>query len=164
MIKLEIDDRRFNEYIRNAKNFFDTDLMDDIGNECVNFFKDSFIKEGWHNITFEPWKKVRDKEGKILINRGNLRRSIRISSIDNKKVEIIADEKYAKIHNEGGTIKVNDNMRKLFWHKYKKTNNEKWKALALTDTINIPQRQFMGESETLNDEIEKIIFDKWKRI
>ena len=50
---------------------------------------------------------------------------------------------------------------------YKKTQNEKWKWMALTKketlTIKIPKRQFIGESETLMNELDKMFIDRIKQ-
>jgi len=80
-------------------------------------------------------------------------------------VEVTAGEgvPYAAIQNNGGTItvKMTDKMRKYFWYMYKQTGKGMWKGLALTKketlTIKIPQRQFIGNSDTLDKNIDKYI-------
>ena len=73
---------------------------------------------------------------------------------------------YAAIHNEGGTItvKVTEKMRKYFWAMYYKTQDSRYKWMALTEketlTIHIPKRQFIGESYTLNKQLEKLIIEE----
>ena len=81
---------------------------------------------------------------------------------------ISAGEKlsYAAIHNEGGTIsvRVTEKMRKYFWAMYYKTQNSRYKWMALTEketlTIHIPKRQFIGESYTLDKQLEKLIIEE----
>ena len=55
---------------------------------------------------------------------------------------------------------------------FKKTNDNKWKYMALTKkdsiTLKFPQRKFMGESATLmsnlDKELKRIIFEKFKKM
>lgn len=106
-------------------------------------------------------------------------------------VSIVNSVPYASIHNEGGTINQNipisQDMRKFAWamffksagiHKGKKSKGAtspenlspealKWRGLALTKkstlsrSIQIPKRQFIGESQELTEivtnEIEQTI-------
>lgn len=108
------------------------------------------------------------------------------------KVTIFNDVVYAAIHNEGGTVhpKITPKMRRFAWAKYyelkgrqKGAQNrtsqsagnqpdsgeaEKWKRLALTKketlTINIPQRQFMGQSAELDAKISAYVEKEVLRI
>lgn len=108
------------------------------------------------------------------------------------KVTIFNDVVYAAIHNEGGTVhpKITPKMRRFAWAKYyelkgrqKGTQNrtsqsagnqpdsgeaEKWKRLALTKketlTINIPQRQFIGQSTELDAKISAYVEKEVLRI
>ncbi|GGF22378.1 phage virion morphogenesis protein [Hymenobacter cavernae] len=66
-----------------------------------------------------------DRGRAILVKSGKLRRSIRVDSIDSERVTISTDIEYAQAHNEG--------------HVY--------------DNRTLPQRQFMGASKRLNDEV-----------
>lgn len=82
-----------------------------LGNDAVNFFLDSFKKQGWLGNSFTPWpaRKVVTKWGKtkrnkgraILIDSGRLRRSIRITGASGGAVTIGTNVPYAKAHNEG---------------------------------------------------------------
>ena len=99
------------------------------------------------------------------------------------KVTVFNDVIYAPIHNEGGTITVpvTARMRRFAWAKYyslgggrngaqegregsKNANPDeagKWKGLALTKkqalTINMPRRQFMGDSAELTEKIAEYL-------
>jgi len=59
---------------------------------------------------------------------------------------------YSGLHNEGGvlTIRITKKSRKFFWYMFYKTNDLKWKMMALTKKesfqMYIPPRQFMGHS------------------
>ena len=127
--------------------------------------------------------------GTLLSGRNHLFKSIKYIPSD-YRVKILNDVIYAPIHNWGGTITVTvtDRMRRFAWAKYRETSGETkkntgkksrgkatskrppnpqaqmWKGLALTKkkklNIHIPQRQFLGESEELNEEIEKKMAEK----
>lgn len=82
-----------------------------LANDALNFFLDSFKKQGWLGTTFTPWpaRKVATKWGKtkrnkgraILIDSGRLRRSLRITRVSQGSAYIGTDVPYAKAHNEG---------------------------------------------------------------
>ena len=140
-----------------------SDLPQKVAEQARNFFLASFIKQGWTDTSFIPWVKRKDDLTHKLLNQSYaLKNSIKITKADFENVEISAGEglNYAAIHNEGGTItvKVSAKMKRYFWYMYKKTEDEKWKWMALTKketlTIKIPKRQFIGESETLMKNLE----------
>lgn len=124
--------------------------------------------------------------GTLLSERKVLFKSIKYIPSD-YRVKISNDVIYAPIHNWGGSVSVTvtDRMRRFAWAKYRETSGETkkntgkksrgkatskrptnpqaqmWKGLALTKkkklNIHIPQRQFLGDSEELNEKIEKRI-------
>lgn len=133
------------------------------------FFLQSFIKQGFTDTSFIPWVKRMDTlPHKTLQQSLTLKNSLRIAEQSPEKVVISAGEKlsYAAIHNEGGmiTVKVTEKMRKYFWAMYYKTQNSCYKWMALTEketlTIHIPKRQFIGESYTLDKQLEKLIMEE----
>ena len=133
------------------------------------FFLQSFIKQGFTDTSFIPWvKRVDAFPHKTLQQSLTLKNSLRIAEQSPEKVVISAGEKlsYAAIHNEGGTIsvRVTEKMRKYFWAMYYKTQNSRYKWMALTEketlTIHIPKRQFIGESYTLDKQLEKLIIEE----
>jgi phage gpG-like protein len=112
---------------------------------------------------------------------GTLKRSLRIKKADESGAIVSVDDAipYADIQNFGGKIPVTPQMRRFFWamyyksangitydvktrgvHNTKKNNalNDQanfWKSLALTKEkfINLPARQFIGDSATLERQI-----------
>ena len=134
-----------------------------------DFFKESFRDQGWTDRTFDPWEKrsagaPRNEGRNILVDSGRLSDSISIISQKWNNVEVgSVGLDYAQVHNEGATITVpiTEKMRDFFWHKWYDTGNEKWKAMALTPQesfqIDIPQRQFIGDSMKLRKEIERAV-------
>ena len=114
-----------------------------IGNEAKNFFVASFRKQGFDDKNVQPWK-PRKKEGKrkgraILVDIGDLKRSIVREPVNKTQlsVKISTDLDYAKVHNEGGTMKNGGKM---------------------------PKRQFMGDSYKLNEMCKKIIVSQLDKI
>ncbi|MDR1372607.1 MAG: hypothetical protein LBJ17_05720 [Dysgonamonadaceae bacterium] len=112
---------------------------------------------------------------------GNLRDSIRKTEESTKRVVVGTDKPYAEIHNEGGFIVVTARMKKWWWWQYSKLAGsvrttkkgkisksarnvgagkkaEFCKRMALMKVgsrIKIPKRQFIGESKTLMNELDR---------
>jgi len=132
-------------------------------------FRDSFQRQGWiEKRTVQRWapRKAteRGRSRGILIQSGRLRRGIRTRVRSRRKAEISNDVPYAKAHNEGETIRqsiaITPKMRKFFWAKYYETQDERWKAMALSKgpinrTITLPERRFMGVSPFVEERILK---------
>lgn len=140
-------------------------LPKEVAEKARAFFLTSFIKEGFTDNNFIAWPKRRDElTHKMLSQSLKLRESVQIKEANFNRIVISAGENipYAEIHNNGGTIlvPVTKKMRKYFWMMFKKTNDEKYKWMALTKkeqmTINIPKRQFIGESFALENKIDAL--------
>ncbi len=162
---------------RLAKEFsrLESVLPTKLGNIAVNFFKDSFQRQGFiEKNRVEKWKprkewpgmkgRSRGKQRALLVKTGRLRRSIRVTQKGKGFVIVGTDVPYARAHNEGGEIKQTVNitakMRKFFWARFYDTGDTMWKHLALKRTpikrtINMPERKFMGLSEFLERRLEK---------
>lgn len=140
------------------------------GKTALSFFKDNFQKQGWTDAHFEPWDKRQEPDqrpgGAVLTQTGNLRDSLQILERSALSIVFGSHSPYAEIHNEGGviTIKRTDKMRRFFWYMYKRTEQEHWKWMALSDkeqfTVKMPQRKFIGESQTLNNTLEKWLVNR----
>lgn len=158
-----------------------------------NHFRQNFRDAGFHDGGLHPWKKTRrqemgDKRTPLTSQRNHL-----MSSIDTiatpGQVIVVNPVPYAAIHNDGGTIHshptITPKMRKMAWAKVyalsgvKKGEKlpkelpklaEKWRALALTKkeklniTIDMPKRQFIGNSRELSQKLHKIITDTFIQI
>ena len=129
----------------------------------VEFFKDSFHKQGFTDTSFQGWPQRKDDVDpgrKILIKSAFLMNSIQVFSASGKQIVFGSDAEYAEIHNSGGTVSIpiTPKSKKYFWFMFKATGNTMWKALALTKkgsiTVNIPKRQFIGHSKTLMDSLD----------
>lgn len=159
--RIEIDMTQFDNMTRIAQHVID-ELMEDIGLFIVEEV-DSNFRHGWFRGDggTTPWKPSNNGKSP-LIGTGNLRRSIGIKYLSEDTVIVGPQHesisKYAEIHNEGGTINITEQMRKFFWAMWYQEGNVFWKRMALKkDMIIIPQRQFIGESQWLENEIAKLV-------
>lgn len=145
-----------------------------------NFERQSFFSEQWARR-----KSPMRPGGAVLVDTGQLRRSIQSRSTDSS-ITFFSTLPYAAIHNEGGEIKVTRKMKAYFWHKYyeatgsfgRKKNGEKrqdkrtvqlsteaefWKLLALMKvgkSIRIPKRSFLGAAPEVENAVKEIIEEK----
>ena len=115
------------------------------------------------------------RRGTLLSGSDHLFTSINYFPAD-YRVRIENNVHYAPVHNWGADIPVTERMRKYAWYRFlKEAGNDKnrvsrkkksaarmidpeakfWRGMALTKkkSIKIPQRQFLGESQELNDAI-----------
>lgn len=123
------------------------------GNTALNFFKDSWSKEGFTDVRLERWpaRKVNDgARRRLLVQTGRLRRSLRMTHTTTRVV-ISTDVPYAQIHNEGGqvkgTVKVKAHTRQ---GRPVRAHNRKV-------DFKIPKRQFMGHSKLLDRRLELLV-------
>jgi phage gpG-like protein len=145
-----------------AKQYLSGDVMEVIGTEAVKHFKQNFVNEGFDDKKWAARKTKVKLNKKILTGQGS---GDHLSdSIDYKTkgytVTIYTDKVYGEIHNEGGTITVTPKMKKFFWAKSIEAKeagdldaSEQYKWCALAKKITIVQREFMGESDVLNEKI-----------
>jgi len=153
-----------------------------IGNITENHFKDGFVKGGGStDENIGGWKKRKflkyTRKGKvsstnnsaILVNSGKLKRSIRI--IKKNWKEIIVGSRglrYASIHNRGGVIKQVLTNKQIaffgFMYGYTKQDYFLKMAKSRTITIDIPKRQFIGNSRVLSKKIHNLIKREFKKI
>jgi phage gpG-like protein len=145
-----------------------------IGATIIDFALDNWDKQGFQAGSFQPWEKtVEPKPGRsILVGKqsGRLRRSIRELRTSQSKVEVGSSLDYAKIHNDGGVIRVpvTDRSRRFFWAQYYRTNDPRWRGMALSKKsafmIRIPKRQFIGQSPVLDRMVKEALEKELKTI
>lgn len=151
-----------------------------VGNEAVNWVKDSFTQQGWRGAAFESWKAVKSEKRKgaaILIKSGRLRRSIRILKFNFDSVSVGSDVVYAEAHNRGfnGIVSVKKHDRNRFGKAAASSLKTKRKKsityLAGTSsvgahqkTMNLPRRQFapenLNDSPVFNKAMEERVFSE----
>lgn len=98
--------------------------LQDIRVEAADEFDRNFEREAFFNQKWQR-RKWRDDESRgLLVQTGALRRSInlgqtpRFAQIQGNRITFQSDLPYARIHNEGGEIKVTRKMQKYFWYRY----------------------------------------------
>lgn len=154
------------------------DIQVELGDEFDrNFERQAFFSEAWARR-----KSPNRPGGTLLIDTGNLRRSVRSRTTENS-ITFFTDLPYAAIHNDGGEIVVTAKMKRFFWYKYyeatgsfgRKKNGERrndkrmrqlsteadfWRFMALKragTTIRIPRRRFLGAGPEVELIVRKII-------
>ena len=146
-------------------------ILRDIQVEMTDEFDQNFERQAFFSQAWQRRKSPTRPEGHILVDTGQLRRSIKSRTTDNSVI-FYTDLPYAEIHNDGGEIVVTPRMKRFFWHKYYQATgsfgrkkdgsrrNDKrtiqlsdeaefWKFLALKkagSTVRIPRRRFLGSS------------------
>jgi len=145
--------------------------------EMLRYTDQRFREQGWDG---KPWRQrkpgAKNNTGRaLLMNRGRLRRSVRITRITDTEIVQGSDVPYARIHNEGfnGSQNVKAHNRSLkFKAQYtdltQKTKRGKWKVRTakgvyetkvknFTRRMRMPRRQFMGDSPYLSRNLGRII-------
>ena len=172
--------RTMNEDMRKIIRRILKDIRVEMGDEFDrNFERQAFFSEAWQRR-----KSPTRPGGSILIDTGNLRRSIRSRTTEDS-ITFYTDLPYAAIHNDGGEIVVTKRMKGYFWHKYmtlagvlqwarrkdgtmrrdkqtrqQSTEAEFWKFMALKkegSTIKIPRRRFLGTSPEVEQAVREIV-------
>lgn len=127
-----------------------------LGNDALNFFLDSFKRQGWQGATFQPWAPrkyaAKDKGRAILVKTARLKRSLQLSTVESLSFKVSTDVPYAKPHNEGLNQLVNQSV-KAHSRKGKLGKTQQVKAYSRAMQINMPRRQFMGESPVLTKQL-----------
>ncbi|MEE3448445.1 MAG: phage virion morphogenesis protein [Bacteroidales bacterium] len=152
-------------------------MMREIAVSLGDLFDKSFETKSFGG---KAWpKRILNLKGSLMMQSGALRRSIN-AKVSGFKITFTSNLPYAKIHNDGGKIKVTAKMKRYFWamhkqysKKVKKRKNgtvmkaslknnelaEFYKAMALKKVgseITIPQRQFIGNAPEVEIRIKKI--------
>ena len=160
-----------------------------VGEMAIAHFKMNFRDGGWNDNGLTRWKTTKRQEHggsgtyyaytPLRSQQGNLMGAFTYKA-GSGKVLGANNLRYARIHNEGGTIRhqITPRMRRYAWHRFyeaagitKEDSAEErkrkeaamndvdrfWKRLALTpkqvSTVVIPQRKFMGQSAELSQKI-----------
>lgn len=159
-------------------------ILKDIGKDLGDEFDQNFEREAFFSQAWQRRKSPTRPGGHILVDSGDLRRSIRSETRDSSIV-FLTDHPAAAIHNEGGEITVTAKMKRFFWAKYKETTGSFgrrkdgtlrkdkqaiqltdeasfWKTMALMkpgSKIRIPQRKFLGMAPEVETAVRRIIED-----
>lgn len=160
--------KHLQENERELRHAFERTIPLKVSVEMEEFSKENFRQGGFVDNGLTPWKRtLRQSFGKgedalrtpLLSRNRNLMNSVQ-HRYTPFKATVYNDLEYADIHNDGGPIQVTERMKRFFWAKFYETKSEMYKWLALKPVgsiITIPKRQFIGDSATLRNNIEKII-------
>lgn len=143
--------------------------------EAVRFSKERFQQGNWIGANTETWKprkpvkQSKSRAGRgILTDTGRLRRSIRKVQANTQKVTIGTDVPYAHIHNTGGRYTASQNvgahMRKAHKRNGKMVKAHHVNSFSRTLTVNMPRRQFIGESPFLAKRMVRMMSAEFNRI
>ena len=161
----------FNRIIDNLTRLYPT-LPAKAATVAVNFSKERFREGAWLDSGgAESWQaRKREERGNrnnrgVLVDTGALKRSIRKGRATPVYAIIQAGGygiNYAQIHNEGGNISGTANVRKHNRNAFARTRagrREQVKAHTVSAhsrkyNINMPRRQFIGNSLVLDNRIE----------
>lgn len=137
-----------------------------IGAVAVRFSKDRFRQRNWIDRTQENWPKRKRSNGRkrdnraVLVDSGRLKKSVRKTFASQEKIIIGTDVPYAQVHNEGfkGTVKVKAHTRRRTSGRSRdRSQDSEYEVKAHSRKVDIPKRQFIGESKVLTEQIEKTI-------
>ena len=92
-------------------------ILRDIQVELKDKFDQNFERQAFFSEAWQRRKSPTRPGGHILVDTGQLRRSIKSKTTENSVI-FYTDLPYAAIHNEGGDIIVTQKMKRFFWHKY----------------------------------------------
>lgn len=148
--------KKFEQNLKRARNM--------AGNMAVRHFKESFRNEGFTDMALEKWTEVQRRipgtlayetatgaarTRGILRGKGIMVNSIKVLQSSEYKVVIgVAGVPYAPYHNDGAKW----TQRKAFG-----------RVLKEPKQVEIPKRQFIGNSQTLEQKIETRLGEAWDR-
>jgi phage gpG-like protein len=118
---------------------------------CLQWFDDSFQKQGFTDKTFEAWKarKKPDRRegGAILQNTTFLRKSLKV--LEERETQIVfgTHAPYAGLHNNGGRLRTIQYVRAH--HKTKNGKRYQVKPHSRKIDTKYEKRQFIGESQQM---------------
>ncbi|MDO9255422.1 MAG: phage virion morphogenesis protein [Bacteroidales bacterium] len=156
-----------------------------LGTIAVNYFKDSFRRQGWRDRSLKYWprrsKNFRKDNGRaILVKSGRLRNSIRIEQAVFARTVVGTSVPYADAHNSGvsRTVAVRSHQRHTY-SKVKETYTTRkgttrsrtmrkvdgsYQVKAHSRKMNLPQRQFMGDSKVMFMKFDKAVIQAVDKI
>lgn len=102
----EVNRQFWQKLDKDLKNNLHRRLLDEASIRALRFSKERFRQKNWIDTTPQKWKpRQRRDRGSLMIRSGRLKRSIRVLNKTATSVTIGTDVPYARIHNEGGTIR-----------------------------------------------------------
>lgn len=148
------------KYLRGSR-----DTIEEIAENSLNHFLKGFQRGGYQTDESRGgWKprKSTDSGRALLVKTGALRRDIDVQSISKDRIVIGTNRvPYAAVHNEGGDVPTRYPRRRKA---LKFTIGGRTIFAKSVKGFKMPKRQFIGESETLNNTNTETIKDFLDRI
>ena len=145
------------------KQFTDKTIAD-IGVKATELFDRNFEQQGFFGKKWDKRKNNVDPGRGILIGKGSgrLRKGAQKPKRSGNSLTWQFDVSYAKIHNEGGTIKATQSVRPF--SRTVKGKEQKVRAFTRSVNIKMPQRQFIGDHPQLRQAMEVVINRNAKKL
>ena len=144
----------------NFQQFTDKTLKD-IEIKATEMFDRNFEQQGFFGAKWKERKSGSNGRA-ILTGTGRLRRGLKNPKRNANSIVWSFDVPYAKIHNEGGTIKTTQAVRPF--SRTVKGKEQKVKAFTRNVNIKMPQRQFIGDHSQLRAAVEVIMNHNAKKV
>lgn len=129
---------------------------------CLQWFDDSFQKQGFTNASFKAWPKRKQPDkrpgGSVLIDTTFLRKSLNVLGESNDKIVFGSHVPYASVHNNGERIRTVQNVRAH--SRVRNGKKEQVKAHNRKVDIKMPQRQFIGHSERMMQNLDNWLLNE----
>lgn len=141
---------------------FERKLIKDLSVKATELFDRNFEKQGFFGKKWQPRKNNIDPKRAILMGKGRLRGSLKTPKISGNNIKWNLSVPYAKIHNEGGVINCIQHVR---GHNRKgKGKVQTVKSFNRVVNIKIPQRQFIGDSQELRNELKRVVNINFQKV
>ncbi|QAA81398.1 hypothetical protein EI546_06495 [Aequorivita sp. H23M31] len=131
---------------------------------CLRWFDDSFQNQGFTDAAFKAWDK-RDPDRSpgraVLIDTTFLRKSIGILKEDETTVTFGTHVPYAAVHNYGLRVRAVQNVRGF--HRVRNGKREQVQPHTRKMDTQYKQRQFMGESQQMMDNLDQWLIAQIKQ-
>lgn len=118
---------------------------------CLQWFDDSFQKQGFTDASFKAWEKRKEPDnrpgGAIMIDTTFLRKSISVLNQSGNQIEFGTHVPYAGLHNNGERQRAIQNVRAF--HRTRKGKREQVQSHTRKRDVKYPKRQFIGESQLM---------------
>ncbi len=124
---------------------------------CLQWFDDSFQKQGFTDRVFTAWEKRKQPDkrpgGAVLIDTTFLRKSLNVLSETNEQLVFGTHVPYASIHNNGERMRAVQYVRAH--HRSRNGKREQIKAHSRKLDFKMDRRQFIGQSEQMMQNLDK---------
>lgn len=163
--------KQIDQFFQKHRAYFDKQVPGLISKTAVEYYKGRFREKNWDG---RPWpataKSYKPRRGSLMVRSAKLMNSIVDSYQAPEKVVILAGNSkvpYARIHNEGGEIR-RKSRSETFQRKRSKggkfqKGTTSGRGFSFRASVSrMPQRQFLGYANQLNDKVISRFKDTYK--